>query len=352
MPLFSIITLLLLTSFQWTVHNSGTTARLRGISAVSPQVVWVSGSQSTVLRSIDGGATWEWLRVTDEQLDFRDIDAVDANRAYVLSIGKGSASRIYKTTDGGVTWQLQFKAKDEDVFLDAMSFWDAEHGLAFGDSVNGQFYILRTDDGGKVWSRVQTNHLPKPLPNEGAFAASGTNIATFGKTHAWIGTGAAEKARVLRTSDAGLTWSVNETPLRAGPSAGIFSIAFRDALRGVVVGGDYQKENEALDNLAVTDDGGTTWKLVKGLSGYRSAVAYVPQSAMMVSVGPRGADYSENGGLTWKPLENSPGLDTLGFAPNVGASLKKQLRSRQASPPRVIAWASGAEGRIARLSIR
>ena len=95
-----------------------------------------------------------------------------------------------------------------------MAFWDADNGIVFGDSVDGQLYLLTTNDGGRVWSRVDTRNLPPALENEGAFAASGTNIALFGKSHAWIGTGAASKARVLRTSIVThLVWLYSSQPL-------------------------------------------------------------------------------------------------------------------------------------------
>ena len=315
------------------MQTSGVTQRLRGVSAVSEKVAWASGAGATVLRTGDGGVTWQKFSVTPEALDFRDIDAVDAQTAYVMSIGNGPASRIYKTTDAGKTWNLQFKNDDPKAFLDAMSFWDANHGIAFGDSVDKQFYILTTSDG-VTWSRVPPANLPPAQGNEGAFAASGTNIAVFGKSHAWIGTGAAAKSRVLRTTDGGHSWQVADTPLASGPSAGIFSIAFRDAKHGVIVGGDYRKEQEAVDNLAMTNDGGATWTLVKGLSGFRSLVAYVPgmKKPTLIAVGPAGADYSLDDGKTWKPIEG-PGFDTFSFAPG------KQL-----------GWAAGAAGKIAQLN--
>ena len=331
---------------HWTLQTSGVSARLRGVSTVSDRVAWASGSGSTVLRTDDGGATWKKLTVTTDTLDFRDIDAIDAQTAYVLSIGNGPASRIYKTTDAGATWTMQFKNDDAKAFFDAMAFWDADHGIVFGDSIDGHLCIMTTENGGRVWTHVPASALPAALENEGAFAASGTNIAVFGKTHARIGTGAAAKARVLRTTDRGLTWQVAETPLVAGPSAGIFSIAFRDAKHGVIVGGDYKKESEAIDNLAVTSDGGATWTLVKGLTGFRSAVAFVPLSVpravatgssprshsnMLVAVGPSGADYSTDDGRTWLSLEG-PGFDTLSFARGRG-----------------IGWAAGARGSLARL---
>ena len=302
---------------RWTLQTSGVTARLRGVSAVSERVAWASGSGATVLRTTDGGATWNKLTVTTQTLDFRDVDAIDGQTAYVLSIGKGAASRIYKTNDAGATWTMQFKSDNENVFLDAMSFWDANHGVVFGDSVGGQLYILTTDNGGRTWERVSPASLPPALENEGAFAASGTNIAVFGKTHAWIGTGAGARSRVLRTSDRGRRWQVADTPLAAGSTTGIFSIAFRDAKHGVVVGGDYRKEQEAVDNVAVTSDGGVTWKLVKGLSGFRSVVAYVPGATnpALVALGPSGGDYSLDDGQTWSPIEGR-GFDTFSFVPH------------------------------------
>ena len=327
---FFIITLL--AAPHWTTQTSGVTARLRGVSAVSERVAWASGSGSTVLRTVDGGMTWQKLTVTSDTVDFRDIDAIDAQTAYVLSAGNGPASRIYKTTDAGKTWALQFKNEDPKAFLDAMSFWDANNGIAFGDSVNKQFYILTTTDGGRSWSRVPQSALPPALGNEGAFAASGTNIAIFGESHAWIGTGAAAKSRVLRTSDRGRIWQIADTPLASAGSAGIFSIAFRDAKHGVIAGGDYQKEQEAVDNLAVTSDGGVTWTLVKGLSGFRSVVTYVPGTKTLIAIGPSGGDYSVDDGRTWTAIEG-PGFDTFSFAAG------KQ-----------VGWGAGAKGVIGRLT--
>ena len=329
---FLVPLLLTIAAPQWTLQTSGVTARLRGVSAVNERVAWVSGSGSTVLRTDDGGATWKKIIVTGDALDFRDIDAVDEKTAYVLSIGPGAASRIYKTTDAGANWSLQFRNEDPKAFLDAMTFWDANHGVVIGDSVDLKFYILTTANGGRDWTRVAPDKLPPALGNEGAFAASGTNVAIYGKKYAWIGLGSAARARVLRTTDAGRTWKVFETPIKSSQSSGIFSVAFRDAKHGVVVGGDYQKEKEAVDNLAITSDGGETWTLARGLAGFRSVVAYVPGTTTLVAIGPAGSDYSTDDGRTWTPI-SGPGFDTFSFA----------RRQR-------FGWAAGARGTIGRIS--
>src|SRR5687767_4031033 len=122
--LLMLITVTLVVTPHWTVQTSGVNVRLRGVSAVSESVAWASGAGSTVLRTVDGGTTWQKLTVTSDTLDFRDVDAVDAQTAYVLAVGNGPASRIYKTIDAGKTWTPQFKNEDPKAFLDAMSFWE------------------------------------------------------------------------------------------------------------------------------------------------------------------------------------------------------------------------------------
>ena len=214
---------------RWEPQASGVTARLRGVSAVNDRVVWASGAGGTVLRTADGGTAWTTVRITGaDALDFRDVDAIDPATAYALSIGPGDASRIYKTTDAGANWRLQFTNAEPKGFFDAMAFWDGRRGLVMGDSIDGRFDILRTMDGGQTWARIPPGSLPPALENEGAFAGSGTNVAVLPGGHAWIGTGAAARCRVLYTRDYGTTWTIAETPVAASASAGIFSIAFRD----------------------------------------------------------------------------------------------------------------------------
>jgi photosystem II stability/assembly factor-like uncharacterized protein len=315
---------------QWLMQSSGTTARLRGVSAVSATVAWASGSDGVYLKTTDGGAHWRAATVTGaEDLDFRDVEAFDADTAYLLGIGEGERSRIYKTTDGGEHWNLQFTNRNPKAFFDALAFWDADRGVAVSDSVDGRFVIIKTTDGGANWKEVPPEKLPPALAGEGAFAASGTCVVTQGRNNVWIATNA---ARVLSSTDGAETWRVATTPIPSGqPSVGIFSIAFKDARNGVVVGGDYKKEGEARDNVAVTNDGGRTWKPAKGPlpGGFRSAVAYAPGVSILVTVGPSGSDYSLEGGASWAPIRGA-GYHALSFA-----------RSG-------VGWAVGEGGRVAR----
>src|SRR5262249_9908847 len=293
---------------QWQQQSSGTTADFRGLSVVNDKIVWASGTKGAFIRTVDGGTLWQVGAVPGaEQLDFRDVDAFDADTAYLLSAGKGENSRIYKTTDGGKQWTLQFKNTNPEAFFDAMAFWDARHGIAMSDPVDGRFLIITTDDGGATWKQILAQNMPPALPDEAGFAASGTCIAVDGARNVWFGTGGASRARVFRSTDGGQIWAVADTPILAGAgSAGVFSIAFKDAKHGVVVGGDYQKPNQVDRNIAITADGGLTWKLSENSKpkGFRSAIAYVRRGRgdALVAVGTSGSDYSSNG-ADWMNLD-------------------------------------------------
>ncbi len=278
-------------------EKSNTTESLRSVSAVGRGVVWASGTHGTYLRSVDNGNTWQLAQVPGaEELDFRDVEAFGADVAYLLSIGPGEKSRIYKTVDGGKNWSLQFTNKVPNGFYDCMAFWDVNHGIAIGDPVNGHFELMTTQDGGESWKAITSGQVPQEVDGEGAFAASGTCIATAGKSDVWFATGG-KAARVFRSKDRGKTWSAAETPImRGADSTGIFSIAFRDGKHGVIAGGDYKDVEKAGANLAFSDDGGATWKLAEiAPQWFFSAVAFDSRDKQSVWVaGPAGVAYAED----------------------------------------------------------
>jgi photosystem II stability/assembly factor-like uncharacterized protein len=267
---------------------SQTTEGLRGVSAVSRQIAWASGTHGTYLRTTDAGSTWTPAQVLDAAaLDFRAVVAFSADEAFLMSAGPGEQSRIYHTADGGKHWQLQFTNINPKGFFDSMAFWDPKHGIVLGDPIpdeNGKlkFEVLMTEDG-QSWHEIPLAQLPEAMEGEGAFAASNSCIAILRESawkgshsepaewkrgasapadpNIWFATGG-KVARVFRSPDRGQTWQVFNTPIIHGPeSAGIFSIAFRDQLHGVIAGGDYKRPKADGPNLAFTEDGGQTWTL-------------------------------------------------------------------------------------------
>ena len=320
---------------RWTPQKSGTSVRLRGVSAVDAQVAWASGDQGTFVRTIDGGQTWKAGTVPGASaLDFRDVDAFSATTAYLLSIGEGDKSRIYKTVDGGETWTLQFTNTTPGAFFDGMAFWDERHGIAFSDPVAGRFVAVRTSDGGAHWTPLPPEAFPPALPGEAGFAASGTSIAVLAPRRVWFGMGGAA-ARVLASRDEGQHWTAATTPLAKGEGAGVFSLLFWSDQQGIAVGGNHQRPEDPTGNIALTRDGGRTWTVPTGArpAGYRSCVTRIPGAPgpTLVTVGPSGSELSTDGGKSWTPL-GAEGFHAVA-ASRVGNRV----------------WAVGETGRIALL---
>jgi photosystem II stability/assembly factor-like uncharacterized protein len=310
---------------------------LQAVSAVSDDVAWVTGHAGVVLRTTDGGATWRRLAVPDaDSLEFRDVRAFGPELAYVLAAGRGTRSRIYVTSDGGRHWELRFANADPRAFYDCFAFFDRRRAVAVSDAVDGHIVLRATDDGGAHWNLVPPGGIPVAEPGEGAFAASGTCIVALGRSHAWIGTGSAAASRVYRSVDGGRRWRVAATPVVAGAAAGVTSLAFRDERHGVALGGAIAAPADTGARVAVTTDGGTTWR--RGgdppFNGAIYGAAYVPGAVppALVVVGPGGMAQSRDDGRTWVKLSADP-YWAVGFAsPRAG-------------------WAVGPAGRITRIRL-
>ena len=315
------------TGSWWSVRPTGVDSNLRGVAVVvrrSGTIVWATGSQGTVLRSVDGGNTWTPAHISgSEHLDFRGVQTFDGKTVYVMSSGEGEQSRIYKSADGGTTWEMQYTDKRKSFFLDALVCSDDKHCFALSDPVDGKFLVLSTADGSH-WKELPREHLPAALPQEGAFAASNSSLLLYGKSELYFGTGG-PKARVFHSKDLGESWTVSETPILSGkPSEGIFSVV-RAGDTIVVMGGDYSEPNKRGKTAAYSKDEGETWHLAEELpAGFRSAVDTF--DAGFVAVGPNGAETSRDG-IHWVHID-SPNLNAVTFISGKG-------------------WAAGAKGMVA-----
>ena len=295
---------------SWQLTPTGSTARLRGLSAVSERVAWASGSGGTVLRTVNRGATWQNVSPPDTAaLQFRDIEAFDRNHAVILAIGPGTDSRVYVTRDAGQHWTLTFTNDDPNAFYDCMAFFDRHRGLALSDPVDGKFRILATNNGGRSWHVVNTQ-MPPALTGEFAFAASGQCLVTTSRRDALFGTGGATEARVFRSGDRGRSWRVSTTPVRSNEAAGIFALAFRDPWNGIAAGGDLVTPAASPDALAKSRNGGRSWRLVdEAPNEYRSGAHWVNRRTAII-VGPTGSDATFDAGRSWEGFDEGS-FDTV-----------------------------------------
>ena len=300
---------------HWSVQTSGIDTNLRGVSAAyfgKPMAsqagdvlqerhiaVWACGSNGVILTSTDLGKTWKRLHVAGgETLDFRGIVAFDQTTAYLMSSGEGDKSRIYKTMDGGETWKLEFTDKRPSFFLDALVCKSECYALS--DPVDGKFVLVATHHH-KNWKELPSDGMPAALSGEGAFAASGTALATDPDGEIYFGTGGGPSARVFHSMDFGKTWTATEVPVISGnPSSGIFSIV-ATGHEVVAVGGDYKNPTRADRVAAYSPNLGRMWRLAADQpGGYRSAV--VSMWNLTVAVGPNGEDVSHDRGIHWKSI--------------------------------------------------
>jgi photosystem II stability/assembly factor-like uncharacterized protein len=146
----------------WQMQDSGSMASLRGIDSVDGLIAWASGTEGTVLRTVDGGAHWSRCATPDGDkdgatLDFRGVQAWDAETAIVMASGPGEKSRLYKTGDGCKTWTLMLKNLDPEGFYDFFTFWDKEHGFLLGDPV------MKTPYYDENWISQDQKTVKKPM---------------------------------------------------------------------------------------------------------------------------------------------------------------------------------------------
>lgn len=302
-------------------------ASLRGVRAVSRRVAWASGSAGTVLRTTDGGDSWQRLAVPPaaRTLDFRSVWAFDSLTAVVASAGEAAEgqARLYRTTDGGRTWTLAHQDTTRGVFYDAIAFWDRDHGLVLSDPVEvagrRRFVVLSTLDGGRSWTRTPAAGMPDALPGEAAFAAGNAALAVAGTTRAWFVTGGPNGARVYASTTGGARWDASAVPVAPrSASAGLFAVAFAAPTFGLAVGGDYRAPRDGTGQIVRTEDG-SRWArtdLNGTASGYWSGLAFVPGAGAetFVAVGGGGTAITRDAGRSWTVVD-TVALNAVSFAP-------------------------------------
>lgn len=280
------------------VTETPTPTSLRGLSVVTDDVVWISGSNGMVGRTLDGGYTWHWSQVKGfEKTDFRDIEAFDANTAVIMGIA--SPAYILRTDNGGKDWQIVFSDTSADMFLDAMFFWNDKSGMVIGDPIDNKFFIARTFDGGKTWQHIPKQNLPVATEGEALFAASGTNIGKFSNQEAIFVTGG--KMKRLFKRNTAFVLPISDTSSTAGPN----SIAIKSKKKMMIAGGDFMKRESNDFNCLISNDGGKTWITpVQPPSGYRSCIIYYRKQTW-ITCGLTGVDISTDEGLNWRPISTT-----------------------------------------------
>jgi photosystem II stability/assembly factor-like uncharacterized protein len=286
---------------------------LRGLSIPTEKIIWASGSKGRVVKSINGGESFEWLQVKGyETRDFRAIHAWDDKEVLIVAIAAPAV--ILKTKDGGANWYSVYENSDTSMFLDAVKFKDDKVGAVIGDPINDTLFLLMTHDKGEHWSKAKPKYWKSKLnKGEALFASSNSNLA-FDFQHTFFVTGGI-KSRLW------IDGVAMEIPIIQGlNSTGANSISISPNLNQLIIaGGDFSKPNEinpnfvSLDRIKIpnTDNKHISkavyiWKVnnkVKHLNGYKSSIQFLNNN-MIVATGTSGVDISVDKGMTWKTISN------------------------------------------------
>jgi len=276
--------------------DSGKAVSYRGISVVNEQVIWISGSKGTIIKSTDGGSTLRQMKVAGyEQRDFRDIHAFDSVTAVIMAVAEPAV--ILKTTDGGSSWQPVLSDSTPGMFLDAMDF-NGTRGIVVGDPIKQRFYMATTNDGGSSWQPLDTLFRPKALSGEACFASSGTNIVYVNDKRFFLVTGGLS-SRLITSAD-----YAKPLPLQQGKeSTGANSVAvFKQQM--AIVGGDFANRSRTDSTHTLAGN----WQVGNQLP-YMSCVQWVNENTL-VACGLNGVYSSSNGGVHWEQISTT-GFHTL-----------------------------------------
>jgi photosystem II stability/assembly factor-like uncharacterized protein len=285
--------------------QQGKPTSIRGLSVVDDSVAWMSGSKGYIAITKNGGKNWDWQQVKGfEKADFRDIEAFSDKEAIIMS--SGTPALVLKTIDGGASWQVKYNNADTSYFFDAMDFANPKHGLILGDPIKNEFVMLETVDGGETWKPF--DNPPNALPGEAAFAASGTCLRYDNFAISIVTGGSHSREVQCYSATYPHTWVYNETSIKHGKqSQGAFSLS--DTYGLIVVGGDYQNDRST-DSVAeyvfyngkeFSPENGTFLSKTPP-SGYQSCVEFITGETYL-STGTPGSNITTDGGKTWKNID-------------------------------------------------
>lgn len=264
------------------------------VASPAPDVVWatafgnygMTGTSYFISASADNGLTWQ----TNRTINFSDVGVIDGQQAW------GIANGLYHTTTGPNGFALTPEQVPGTPLL--VRFFSPGVGLVVGLPPAGAatWPLYRTADGGQSWQLLAN-----------APALVGADRPLFGTvlgSQLWVTT---TLGYLLRTTDAGLTWTSTQLPER------LDKLAFRDAQHGLALGAATTRP------LYRTTDGGATWTLLAptGPRRLNDLAAFPGSTNTYLSVGStilfparsNGTARSTDDGQTWQDLGGTEPLD-------------------------------------------
>jgi photosystem II stability/assembly factor-like uncharacterized protein len=302
-------------SNKWTPQAIGLLPQnydILSISVVNKDVIWAVADSTysnplpstfipKVLRSIDGGTSWQVFSLPAAGKFGLDIVAIDASVAWVtIQSNSATGHDLLKTTDGGATWVSKFDGYATSLFI---RFFDAQNGIAWN-----RHTLALTQNGGDTWTR---NTVSGWSNTEGFFLAGINNACVVLGDTIMAGT---STSRIALSSDKGVSWKFQDLrPISFfGEQVAILSLAFKDNRNGIALGWNL---NTKISYLAQTTDGGTTWAYMPTYPfSLGSAIEYIrgTKNSFFVTDFEGLTAYTTDFGKSWVKVD-SVGSQTIRF---------------------------------------
>lgn len=270
--------------------------------------VWYSGTDSKFgYVDLRNPKNQKQIKLSEEKLQFRTLAQ---NRQYFYTINVESPAQFFQIDKKTLQHQIIHQDTVKSAFYDALHFHEGNF-YTFSDAAENlelkffKFYVNNNQFESSGFSKFILNK------GEAAFAASNTNIASYQKW-VWIATGG-KSSRILKVKLKTKEVKPIETPFIQGTeSQGMYSIDFYKDKFGIAVGGDYTKQDQNVNNIATTTDGGESWKIQASgkNAGYTTCVKIRPGSKgkEIISVGDQHISYSHDYGKTWIKISSEKGF--------------------------------------------
>ena len=218
---------------------------------------WAVGEQDTILKTTDGGDTWQRVRggAWSPRIALSGVWFTSAMDGWVVGRDQSGGPMVLRSGDGGVTWDPQ--STDATAPLHDIFFTDDRHGWIVGDAD-----MLRTTDGGATWLSAR-NGVPDGTLNRVFFADA---------DNGWV---IGNSALLCRTTDGGRTWT--RQPIPGMLDQTLLDCHFLDRNTGWMVtscGYDDADKSSWSGRLLRTNDGGVHWIALRTDERDRSAVYF------------------------------------------------------------------------------
>lgn len=180
----------------WTMIPVPSNKKLQTIDFPSNQVGYIGGADSTLLKSTDGGQSWQVINPSGINwfLGGSDIQKIRFVTEQIGFMTVGPYGGTYKTTDGGNTWTA-LSLSNGLCFNNGLYFFDENNGFIGG---TGCFQ-------GEMIDQMQSGNIVSCTLNAASFDNSSmiTDIDFYNSS---LGLAAALGGRIYRTTDGGNNW--------------------------------------------------------------------------------------------------------------------------------------------------